>query len=214
MTLLKLVIKVGGSLMNNPYQLKQILKIISVVAEQRSVVVVPGGGAFADQIRDLHTRRYLSNSDAHWLAIRCMDLNGSIMADFQSSLSLYPGADALEKWTEGESFIIQPYELLKSYDRLPHSWDVTSDSIAFWMGIQGDSDAVILLKSINPYVRWLKVVQSETEAVKPESFQYLVSKEIIDRYMAQLYSKFKGNLYVMNGLRPENMSVILARYAQ
>ena len=82
------------------------------------------------------------------------------------------------------------------------------------MGIQGDADAVILLKSINPYVRWLKVVQSETEVAKPESFQYLVSKEIIDRYMAQLHSKFKGNLYVMNGLRPETLSVILAKYAQ
>ncbi|MHA1937631.1 MAG: amino acid kinase family protein [Candidatus Thorarchaeota archaeon] len=211
---MKLVIKVGGSLMNHPYQLRQILKIISVVAEQRSVIVIPGGGTFADQIRDLHTRKYLSNSGAHWLAIRCMDLNGSIMADIQSSLSFYSRADAFDKWTEGKSFIIQPYKLLKSYDRLPHSWDVTSDSIALWMGIQGDADAVILLKSINPFVKWLKVVQSETEAVRPESLQYLVGKDIVDRYMAQLFSKFKGNLYVLNGLWPENMSVILARYVQ
>jgi aspartokinase-like uncharacterized kinase len=143
-----------------------------------------------------------------------MDLNGSVMADIESSMSLYSGADAFDKWAEEESFIFQPYELLKSYDRLPHSWDVTSDSIALWMGIQGDAAAVILLKSVNPFVKWLKVVQSETEAVKPESFQYLVDKEIIDRYMAQLYSKFKGNLYVLNGLRPENMSVILTKYAQ
>ncbi|MHA2141690.1 MAG: amino acid kinase family protein [Candidatus Thorarchaeota archaeon] len=211
---MKLVIKIGGSMMNHPYMLRQILKRISVIAEQSSVLVVPGGGFFANQIRDLHTRSYLSNSGAHWLAIKCMDLYGSIMSDIQPSLSIYSGADAFDKWAGGESFIIQSYELLKSYDRLPHSWDVTGDSIALWMGMQGNADAVIILKSVNPFTRWLKVIQSETEAVKPESFQHLISREIIDRYMAQLYSKFEGELYVLNGLWPENMSAILARYAQ
>ncbi len=211
---LKLVIKIGGSLMNHPYKLREILRRISGIVEHRSVLIVPGGGSFADRIRDLHARKYLSNSNAHWLAIRCMDLNGSIMADIQSSLSLYSGTDALDKWAKGESFIIQSYELLKSYDRLPHSWDVTSDSIALWTGIQGDAYRVILLKSINPFMTWLKAVQSETEAVKPESLQHLISKEIIDRYMAQLYSKYNGELYVTNGLWPENLSAILAKDAQ
>jgi len=114
MSVLKVVIKVGGSLMNHPYQLREILKIISDIAEQRKVLIVPGGAYFANRIRELHSRKYLSDSAAHWLAIRCMDLSGSLMADIQPSWSLYSGIDAFKRWADGESFIIQPYELLKS----------------------------------------------------------------------------------------------------
>lgn len=214
MSSLKVVIKVGGSLMNYPYQLKEILKGISVLAEQHNVLVVPGGGASADQVRDLHTRRFLSDSGAHWLAIKCMDLNANIMVDIHPSLNLHSGIDALEKWAEGKSFIIQPYELLKSSDRLPHSWDVTSDSIALWMGIQKDADAVLLLKSVRPYFKWLSDIQSETEPAMPKSLQFLIDKEIIDRYIAQLHPKFKGDIYVLNGLWLENLSEIIDKRAQ
>ncbi|MFW9885200.1 MAG: hypothetical protein ACFFEX_12515 [Candidatus Thorarchaeota archaeon] len=199
----------GGSLMNYPYWLREILKVISVSSQTHNLLIVPGGGAFADLIRDFHTRKYLSDSAAHWLAIRCMDLTGFIMADMNSSMNLYSEKDALERWAEGKSFIIQPYELLKSHDRLPHSWDVTSDSIAYWIGIRGDADVVIFIKSINPYAKWLSVLQSETEPVRPESFEHLLKKEIIDPYMAQLQSKFQGYFYVLNGLWPENISTIL-----
>ena len=206
---LKAVVKVGGSLMSYPYQLREILKAISIHSERHSVLVVPGGGAFADTVRDFHTRKYLSDSAAHWLAIRCMDLTGVIMADMHSSMNLYSGKDALERWGEGQSFIIQPYELLKSHDRLPYSWDVTSDSIAYWIGIQGNADVVIFLKSINPFAKWLSVIQSETEPVKPKSLEYLVKKGVVDPYMVQLQSKFQGYFYVLNGLWPENLSAIL-----
>jgi aspartokinase-like uncharacterized kinase len=211
---LKVVIKVGGSLMNYPYQLREILKRISAIAEQRNVLVVPGGGHFADYVREIHGRRYISDSAAHWLAIRCMDLTGTIMADIRPTLALYSGTDALEKWAKGESFIIQPYELLKSYDRLPHSWDVTSDSIALWMGIQGDADAVLILKSINPFLKWWSVVQSETEVAKPENLQYLVDKNILDRYILQLHPKFSGDFYVLNGLWLDRLSEVIDKADQ
>ncbi|MFW9966714.1 MAG: hypothetical protein ACFFEA_06120 [Candidatus Thorarchaeota archaeon] len=209
-----MVIKVGGSLMNHPYQLREILKRISAIAEQRKVLIVAGGAYLADRIRDLHSRRYFTDSAAHWLAIRCMDLSGAIMADMQPSLNLYSGTDAFERWANGMSFIIQPYELLKAYDRLPHSWDVTSDSIALWMGIQGDADTVLILKSINPFLKWWSVVQSETEVVKPENLQYLVDKDILDRYILQLHPKFNGDFYVLNGLWLDRISEVIDKAAQ
>ncbi|MFX1473480.1 MAG: hypothetical protein ACFFBM_13310 [Promethearchaeota archaeon] len=206
---LKVVVKVGGSVMNYPYELREILKAISIYSERHSMLVVPGGGAFANTVRYYHTRKFLSDSAAHWLAIKCMGLTGAILADMQSILSICSGVDALERWADGQSFIIQPYELLKFHDRLPHSWDVTSDSIAYWIGIEGDADVVIFLKSVNPFAKWFTVVQSETEPVKPKSFEYLVEKAIIDPYMVYLQSKFQGYFYVMNGLWPENLAAIL-----
>jgi hypothetical protein len=60
----------------------------------------------------------------------------------------------------------------------------------------------------------LSDIQSETEPALPESLQFLIDKEIIDRYMAQLHSKFKGDIYVLNGLWLENLSEIIAKGAQ
>ena len=47
-----------------------------------------------------------------------------------------------------------------------------------------------------------------------ETLQYLIDKEIIDRYLAQLHPKFKGNIYVLNGLWLENLSEIIDNGAQ
>jgi len=63
-------------------------------------------------------------------------------------------------------------------------------------------------------MKWWSVIQSETDAVRPESLQYLIDKEIIDRYISQLYPKFKGDFYVLNGLRPENLSEIINKQSQ
>ncbi|MFW9847158.1 MAG: hypothetical protein ACFFD6_10445 [Candidatus Thorarchaeota archaeon] len=211
---MKLVIKVGGSLIDELYPARTLLKTIATIAEQRSVLVVPGGGAFADIIRVAHSKGFVSDSAAHWLAIKCMDLNAMIMADIQPSLNLCSEADAFDRWAEGESFIIQPYNLLKSYDRLPHSWGVTSDSIALWLGIQGDADAVVLLKSTDPFTKRGSTIQSETEVVRPNSLQHLVNEETIDPYIASLLPEYKGDFYVLNGRMPDSLLGIIEQPTQ
>ena len=54
------VIKVGGSLAEKPAALKALCTRLSEIAKEHSVVVVPGGGKFADAVRECDNQYGLS----------------------------------------------------------------------------------------------------------------------------------------------------------
>ncbi|OPY25399.1 MAG: uridylate kinase [Methanocella sp. PtaU1.Bin125] len=116
-----IVLKIGGSLFDSS---KELLR--KVAAEGLDVLVVPGGGAFADAVRDVYSRGGLSDDAAHWMALLAMDQYGYYLAD---------GTDVplSDKITGKGTRIALAYEILRKDDALPHSWDVTSDTIAAWM---------------------------------------------------------------------------------
>ena len=52
-----LVIKVGGSLLAHEGRLAAVLAAIGAAARTRRTLIVPGGGPFADAVRDLEDRK-------------------------------------------------------------------------------------------------------------------------------------------------------------
>ncbi|NTV78406.1 MAG: amino acid kinase, partial [Clostridiales bacterium] len=126
----RVVLKVGGSLMGNAPELLIYLqeKLKSRPVSAPSVLIVPGGGVFADSIRNLHEKEGISDDAAHWMAILGMEQYAYYLAD-KSGIRT---TDDLNRLTYGIS-ILMPYRLLRSMDPLPHSWDVTSDCIAAWV---------------------------------------------------------------------------------
>lgn len=126
------VIKLGGSLLDHaPDILKRIL------STEADVLVVPGGGRFADLVRDVHERKGLSQDAAHWMAILAMDQYAYYLSD-KSGIALTP----LLVRKKGVRIAL-PYEILRRQDELPHSWDVTSDTIAAW----------IAFKTASPFIK-------------------------------------------------------------
>lgn len=129
---LPLVIKVGGSLLDIAEKLVPVLR-----CSERPVLIVPGGGAFADTIRSLR----LDEDTAHWMAIAAMEQSGWLL----HSLGL-PITNMLrmpEKPT-----VLLPYCVLRDLDPLPHSWKVTSDTIAAWVAGSLGTD-LLLIKSVD-----------------------------------------------------------------
>lgn len=116
-----IVLKIGGSLFDSS---KTLLK--AVAAEGRDVLVVPGGGAFADTVRDVYGRGGLSDDAAHWMALLAMDQYGYYLSDGT-------GVPLSDKIAGKGARIALAYEILRKDDALPHSWEVTSDTIAAWM---------------------------------------------------------------------------------
>ena len=117
-----IVLKVGGSLLEEaPALLRR------VTATGADVLVVPGGGVFADAVRRIDGERGLSPDAAHWMAVLAMDEYAYYLAD-RSGIGL---SDSLA--VKKGAHIALPYELLRADDALPHSWDVTSDTIAAWI---------------------------------------------------------------------------------
>src|SRR5687767_967000 len=75
------VIKIGGSLLADARHLDTALTTIADIARVRRVLVVPGGGPFADAVRALDRRVGLSDDAAHWMAILAMDQYAHVLAD-------------------------------------------------------------------------------------------------------------------------------------
>ncbi len=128
-----IVVKLGGSLMDLA---ERILAELS--SSGRTVLIVPGGGMFADDVRRLG----VDGDAAHWMAIAGMEQHGWYLTTFGVAAT-----DKLAMPEEGISILL-PYRVFRDCDPLPHSWNVTSDSLAAWVaGTLGVP--LILLKSVD-----------------------------------------------------------------
>jgi aspartokinase-like uncharacterized kinase len=125
------------------------METLGRAARQRCLVVVPGGGSFADEVRRADRRFDLGDSAAHWMAILAMDQYGYLLA------RLAPGAALVRSRRElapGRLNVLAPSAWLLRADSLPHSWDVTSDSIAAWVARTVRAPRLMLVKHVDGYV--------------------------------------------------------------
>ena len=149
------MVKFGGSLLDCAPGLVPV-----IAASPRPVLVVPGGGPFADAVRSLDP----APDAAHWMAIAAMEQVGLHLA----GLGL-PGVELLR--VPDTPSVLLPYRLLRERDPLPHSWRVSSDTIAAWCAAELGCD-LLLAKSVDGIAagdRRLDVVTApiETDAVDP-----------------------------------------------
>ncbi|MBN1455963.1 MAG: amino acid kinase [Methanomicrobia archaeon] len=123
-----LILKLGGSLLANGRELMQFL---GEYAERtaRQMVIIPGGGPFAESVRELQNRWGVSDDTAHWMAVLAMHQYGLFLADGAPET---PVLDQLEDVhaTGTGLCILLPYHILRADNTLPHTWKVTSDTIA------------------------------------------------------------------------------------
>jgi hypothetical protein len=117
------VVKVGGSLMETARSLiDQLGEYAS--SSYKKIVIVPGGGVFADVVRECN----VSEDVAHWMAILAMNQYGLYLSDGTKSRTV----EHIDGISEGVSILL-PYNLMRRNDVLAHNWNVTSDCIAAYM---------------------------------------------------------------------------------
>ena len=142
------VVKVGGGLAREAGDdaLRALCTAIAEAGARHPLLVVPGGGEFADAVRDARpAASRLRARTAHRMAILAMDQFGWALAD------LIPGAArcaALEPPRDGVVSVLLPAALLAERDPLPESWAVTSDSIAAWVAGAAGAARLVLLKPV------------------------------------------------------------------
>jgi len=127
-----LVVKVGGSLFDRVASLIEVFHEVG-----RPVLIVPGGGKFVELVR----RLAVPETPAHWMAIAGMEQFGWYIASHGIRVVTGLASPA------GVSVLL-PYCTLREADPLPHSWRVTSDTIAAWVARELALD-LLLLKSVD-----------------------------------------------------------------
>ena len=141
------VIKVGGALLSLGDALPRALAALELLASERSFVVVPGGGPFADAVRAVDQSHRLSPDEAHWMAILGMDQYAMLLASrIRNAELVHRHGEIARAHARGRIPVLAPYRWLREADPLPHSWDVTSDSIAAWVASVVGARQLILIK--------------------------------------------------------------------
>jgi aspartokinase-like uncharacterized kinase len=142
-----LVIKIGGGLLTAVADLDGAIRGVESLSRSCRVLVVPGGGPFADAVRDVDRRVELSDDAAHWMAVLAMDQYAHLLASRRAALTVvWSLAEAVVVREAGQVPVLAPFRWLREEDPLPHSWDVTSDSIAAWIAGAAGARALLLVK--------------------------------------------------------------------
>ena len=153
------VIKIGGGLTGMPLALDRTCLAVGNLSNRWPIVVIPGGGPFADAVREFDGRMGLPPEVAHWMAILAMDQYAHVLASRIPDAVLVEEPGCIrEALAAGRAVVLAPSRWMRSADVLPHSWDVTSDSIAAFVAGALDARRLILIKpdsaaasAVDPY---------------------------------------------------------------
>jgi aspartokinase-like uncharacterized kinase len=187
-------------------------------------LVVPGGGAFADAVRD-HYRRYrLGETTAHHMALLAMDQYGCLLSDLIPDSVLVTDLLSARRAAEtGQTPILLPSALLVQADPLPHSWQVTSDSIAAWVAGLARARRLILLKNVDGLFAADPARDEEARLVEELIVKQLAvhvggtSKSAshvnraggVDPYLPTVLAVLDLETWIINGQHPERLAELL-----
>lgn len=158
------VVKIGGSLLDLPDLQARLSHWIDSSSPALNVLLV-GGGGFAETIRQADARFHLGEERAHWLCIEALGVSARLLG------AIFGGRLPIQDWptllairnhlatTQPETsftVILDPPTFLNFHEpqlpprAIPHTWDVTTDSIAARMAECLRASELALLKSCDP----------------------------------------------------------------
>jgi len=148
------IVKLGGSLADWP----DLRAWVRLLGGERAVdlVVVPGGGPFADQVRETQARWKFDDAAAHRMAILAMEQYGLMLAALSRG-RIVPAATpvSIRKALRGGATPVWAPSAMCFADaagkgEIAETWDMTSDSLAAWLATRLRAEHLVLVKSARP----------------------------------------------------------------
>ena len=138
------VIKLGGSHAFAPH----LARWIAAIAMQRGrIVLVPGGGPFADAVRAAQLKMGFDDGAAHRMALLAMEQYGCALASGRKRLSLAATRAEIDRAVSLRQVPVWlPARMVLAAPEIPFSWDVTSDSLAAWLAAKLGAHRLLLVK--------------------------------------------------------------------
>ncbi|MEM1514699.1 MAG: delta 1-pyrroline-5-carboxylate synthetase [Candidatus Bathyarchaeia archaeon] len=206
------VLKVGGSLIEHPSELKGLCRTLASLAKTHKMLVVPGGGVFADLIRRIDEVYGLSNTIAHRMAILAMDQYGLFLSNMiLNSFTCYSLEEARNAKPSSLPILL-PSRYMLHEDPLEHSWDVTSDSIAAYIAGVLNAKKIILVTDVDGIY-----TEDPKKNTNAKFISHITATELInwgkrtsvDKVLPEVLIKFKLNCYVVNGIYPDRVRAVI-----
>ncbi len=207
MTSFDAVLKVGGSL-SRGQNLAALCQTIGRLGSHHRLLIVPGGGNFADAVRDHYRRYHLSETTAHRMALLAMDQYGWLLGDLiPEGVVVRDVLAAREAAARGRASILLAATLVIEADPLPHSWQVTSDSIAAWIAGLVGAARLVLLKDVDGLF-----------SAQTDSAQLLPTMPVrdlknhqggVDEYLSVVLASLTLATWVINGQQPDRLVELL-----
>lgn len=139
-----IVVKLGGSQAGSPH-LEAWLDTLSACAGH--VVLVPGGGPFAEAVRTAQAAIRFDDLAAHHMALLAMEQFGRALASLRPGFAVADSPAAIATALEtGRVPIWAPLTMAARAPDIPASWDVTSDSLAAWLAGRLGARRLLLIK--------------------------------------------------------------------
>lgn len=193
---MKVVVKLGGSVMKHSHSLVNALQkyFENSRDKEHSILIVPGGGIFADSIRTISEKYEIGDDAAHWMAILSMEQYAHYIID-------KTGVNSVQNINEVPSgvSVLLPYKMLRENDKLAHSWNVTSDTIGAWIARETGS-------------RFIKVTDVDGVIANGIVQKWMTARELsrmgitcIDSSLPVFLMENKMDCIVVNGMYPERV---------
>ncbi|MBF6649252.1 uridylate kinase [Methylobacter sp. BlB1] len=141
-----IVIKLGGSLAESGVLVACLNAIERKYAD--GVVIVPGGGAFADQVRLAQQHWRFDDGVAHAMALLAMQQMALLFKGLKPAFSIAGSIAGIQAQSARQKTVIWSPDIAE-LDKagIQASWDITSDSLAAWLAAMLSADELILVKS-------------------------------------------------------------------
>lgn len=176
------VVKVGGSLLGSP-ELKRWLEIFVQYSDGK-IIIVPGGGVFADAVRQAQKISKISDEAAHKLAVLAMDQFGLLLQSLNPQLvTASSELEIAERTWQHRAIVWLPSNMVLNDETIPQNWDVTSDSLAAWLAEKLEAKHLILLKSDKPKGNKLDLAVMTKDGVVDFAFQDFVRNKLFSTWM-------------------------------
>ncbi len=207
------VIKVGGSLAEDPQKLKALCQTLDNLAKKHDIILVPGGGRLADVVRFLDRKFRLSSEVSHRMAILAMDQFGLLLSYIMPDSSIFHRLENAKKLVENRiTPIFLPSELIFKEKPLENSWDVTSDSVAAYVAGRVHAEKLVLVTDVDGIFTNDPKKDSNAALIEKISAKQLLTlnrRTSVDRYLPKLLLEVFVDCYIVNGKFPERVVAVL-----
>ncbi len=215
-----IIVKIGGKILENKENLESTIAQFKHICENdivKKIIIIPGGGTYANFVRRIDEKISIGDELSHWMAIFAMNCNGIELSQKYNDIKYFDNIGELKKSNE-RIVIFLPYDFINQRDELLHSWSVTSDSIVLFLAsilkfkqcfLIKDVDG-IFIKNRNEPIQ--KITTKEYERLRENNklaqfntqFNSLKKTHPIDLYSLKLINEFKIDCIILNGTANNN----------